>query len=255
MLHPVGASLPRSETKRGEKSANMYAKKPSKAVERRICVEWCQVRAPVYIWYVRSSFSLSRDKDIDISIHLGAVFANLQPIPNLGAWHGSECGSSLRLWSVLWFPNDHFSSKFLRIYHAIVPILFGTYNKSTATAAEVELSKGLQTAFANFVKDPVNVYPAPNWPAYEPGHLGIAPVPTLAGIAYQGNVGFDDFIRPVQPISKVRTFIRNHPFIAEYLIVIKGWSMYCLGRASGSPPLRSLTPQQSWRIVLLEGVC
>jgi len=72
----------------------MYSKKPSKAVERHICVEWGQVRAPVYVWYVRSSFSLSRDKDIDISIHLGAVFADLQPIPNLGAWHGSECKSS-----------------------------------------------------------------------------------------------------------------------------------------------------------------
>jgi len=35
--------------------------------------------------------------------------------------------------------------------------------------------------------------------------LGIAPVPTLAEIAYQGNVGFDDFIQPVQPISKVST--------------------------------------------------
>jgi hypothetical protein len=127
--------------------------------------------------------------------HLGAVFADLQPIPNLGAWHGSECKSPIRLGALV--------SKFLRIYHAIVPILFGTYNKSTATAAEVELSKSLQTAFANFVKDPVNASPAPNWPAYEPGRLGIAPVPTLAQIAYQGNVGFDDFIQPVQPISKV----------------------------------------------------
>jgi hypothetical protein len=85
-----------------------------------------------------------------------------------------------------------------------VPILFGTYNRSTATAAEVELSQSLQTAFANFVKDPMNS-PAPNWPAYETGPFGIAPVSTLAEIAYQGNVGFDDFIQPVQPISKVST--------------------------------------------------
>jgi len=90
-----------------------------------------------------------------------------------------------------------------RFYHAIVPILFGTYNRSTATAAEVELSQSLQTAFANFAKDPVNATLAPNWTAYEPGIVGIAPVPTLAEIAYQGNVGFDDFIQPVQPISKV----------------------------------------------------
>ena len=85
-----------------------------------------------------------------------------------------------------------------------MPILFGTYNRSTATAAEVELSKSLQTAFANFVKDPTKS-PAPNWPAYEPGILGIAFDPTLAEIAYQGNVGFGDFIQPVQPISKVST--------------------------------------------------
>jgi hypothetical protein len=55
------------------------------------------------------------------------------------------------------------------------------------------------------VKDPVNATLAPNWTAYEPGIVGIAPVPTLAEIAYQGNVGFNDFIQPVQPISKVGT--------------------------------------------------
>jgi hypothetical protein len=106
---------------------------------------------------------------------------------------------------VLWFPNDRVSSNFLRIYHVTVPILFGTYNRSTATAAEVELSKSLQTAFANFAKDPVNASLAPNWSAYEPGIVGVASVPTLAEIAYQGNMRFDDFIQPVQPISKVST--------------------------------------------------
>jgi len=83
-----------------------------------------------------------------------------------------------------------------------VPLLFGTFNRSTATAAETELSQSLQAAFANFIKSPVNA-PAPNWPAYEPGFLGIAPVPTLAEIAYEGNVDLDDFVKPVQPISKV----------------------------------------------------
>ncbi|KAF8493264.1 Alpha/Beta hydrolase protein [Russula emetica] len=68
----------------------------------------------------------------------GATFANLQPFPNLGAWHGSE-----------------------------LSILFGTFNRSTATSAEVELSQSLQTAFANFAKNP-NSSPAPHWPAYEP---------------------------------------------------------------------------------------
>jgi carboxylesterase type B len=101
----------------------------------------------------------------------GAVFADLQPLPNLGVWHTSE-----------------------------LPILFGTYNTSTATCREVELSRSLQTAFANFVKDP-NGSPAPNWPPYEPGFLGIARNPTLAKIAYEGNVAPDDFINLVQPIA------------------------------------------------------
>ena len=100
---------------------------------------------------------------------------------------------------------DDFFRQPPRLYHAIVPILFGTFNKSTATATEVELSKSFQTAFADFVKDPVNGSPAPNWPTYEPGFLGFASVPTLAEIAYQGNVDFDDFVKPVQPVTKVST--------------------------------------------------
>jgi hypothetical protein len=84
-----------------------------------------------------------------------------------------------------------------------VPILFGTFNKSTATAAEVELSQNFQTAFANFVKDPVNTPPAPNWPRYQPGLLGSAVAPTLARIAYYGNVQLDNFVEPVEPISVV----------------------------------------------------
>jgi hypothetical protein len=83
--------------------------------------------------------------------------------------------------------------------HATVPVLFGTYGNLTALA---NLSQSLQTAFANFAKDPMSS-PAPNWPTYEPGIVGIAAVPTLAEIAYQGDMRFDDFVKPVQPISKV----------------------------------------------------
>ncbi|KAI0275868.1 Alpha/Beta hydrolase protein [Russula aff. rugulosa BPL654] len=142
----------------------------------------------------------------------GAIFADLQPFPDLGVWHGSE-----------------------------LPILFGTFNRSTASSAEVELSQSLQTAFANFVKNP-NSSPAPHWPAYQPEvsgsacnplakfvdqgnvdfgnfvknpNLSLAPhwspyepeisvtacTPTLAKIAYQGNVDFGNFIQPVQPDS------------------------------------------------------
>jgi len=130
----------------------------------------------------------------------GAIFADLEPLPDLGAWHSSE-----------------------------LPILFGTYNISTATSAEVELSQSFQTAFANFVRDP-NSSPAPQWVPYEPelSQTGLqtafaniandpnsSPAPqwapyktelsgddyTLAKIAYQGNVDFDDFVQPVEPDS------------------------------------------------------
>jgi hypothetical protein len=45
--------------------------------------------------------SVSESKDVDMSIHLGAVFPDLQPIPGLGAWHGSECKSILLVWLAL----------------------------------------------------------------------------------------------------------------------------------------------------------
>jgi hypothetical protein len=85
-----------------------------------------------------------------------------------------------------------------------VPILFGTYNSSTATAAEVELSQSFQTAFANFAKNPKDM-PAHNWPAYEPGVIGIAHNRTLARIAYHKNVDPENFVKRVQPISTVST--------------------------------------------------
>jgi hypothetical protein len=84
-----------------------------------------------------------------------------------------------------------------------VSILFGTFNKSTATAAEAELSHSFQTTFADFAKDPVNASPAPNWPAYKPELPGITVPPTLAKIAYHGNVYMDDFIDLVKPDSTV----------------------------------------------------
>jgi hypothetical protein len=85
-----------------------------------------------------------------------------------------------------------------------VPILFGTFNRSTATSAEVELSHSLQTAFANFAKNP-HSSPAPHWPPYEPEVSGNPCAHTLAKIAYQGNVDFGNFVQPVQPNSTVST--------------------------------------------------
>ena len=121
---------------------------------------------------------------------------------------------------VLSLVHDNFLRQQPYIYHFAVPILFGTYNRSTATTEEAELSKSLQTAFANFAKNPGNISepPAPNWPAYEPGHFEIARIPTLAKIAYEGNVAPDDFVDPVQPINTVSTQRprKFHLFIAEH---------------------------------------
>ena len=145
------------------------------------------------------SFIFKRQRT-DLPMHIGATFADLQPVPNLGAWHGSECKSSM----------SHVSQRVICLQqlsylcHFVVPILFGTFNRSTATSAEVELSQSLQTAFANFAKNP-NSSPAPHWPPYEPEVSGNASTATLAKIAYQGNVDFDDFVQPVQPDSTVST--------------------------------------------------
>ncbi|KAI0060904.1 alpha/beta-hydrolase [Artomyces pyxidatus] len=105
-----------------------------------------------------------------------AVFPDTQVFPGAGAWHSSE-----------------------------VRILFGTYNTSTATAAEAILSASLQTAFANFVKNPA-ASPAQDWAAYDPGLLGIPVEPTLAAIAYNGNVDPDNFVQAEQQSNFV-----SHP--------------------------------------------
>ncbi|KAJ7648710.1 Carboxylesterase [Mycena polygramma] len=97
----------------------------------------------------------------------GAVFADTQQFPGAGAWHSSEIGP-----------------------------LFGTFNRSTATTAEVTWSNTFQTAIANFVKDPTTP-PAPTWPKYVPGPLA----KTLAKLAYDGNVEPDNFVDAVASTS------------------------------------------------------
>ncbi|KAI0062562.1 alpha/beta-hydrolase [Artomyces pyxidatus] len=90
----------------------------------------------------------------------GAVFADNQPLPGLGAWHTSE-----------------------------LPELFGTFNASTATWAEKVLSHTFQSSFANFIKHPKKS-PAQNWPEY--GQNG-----TVANLAYNGNVDLDNVVQTV----------------------------------------------------------
>ncbi|KAJ7480180.1 Alpha/Beta hydrolase protein [Mycena galericulata] len=97
----------------------------------------------------------------------GAVFADLQLFPNAGAWHSSE-----------------------------LPEVFGTYNRTTATAAEATLSGTMQTIVGNFIKNPTTA-PAPNWPKYVPGNK----TTTLAKLAYEGNVLASDVVQAVESDS------------------------------------------------------
>ncbi|KAJ7130255.1 Carboxylesterase [Mycena epipterygia] len=97
----------------------------------------------------------------------GPVFSDLQVFPNAGAYHSSE-----------------------------LPEIFGTFNRSSATAPEMTLSHTMQTLVANFVKDPA-VAPVPNWPKYVPGNK----TTTLAKLAYNGNVLTSNVVQPVKSDS------------------------------------------------------
>jgi len=90
-------------------------------------------RCPTKLW--SEALVTSGIKDV-YRYTYGAKFPNLQSVNDLGVWHGSE-----------------------------LFMIFATFSKWTASADEIELSKTLQTAFANFVKDP-STPPAPNWSAY-----------------------------------------------------------------------------------------
>jgi hypothetical protein len=74
------------------------------------------------------------------------------------------------------------------------------------TASEEALLRGIDLQIRHSpVKNP-NSSPAPHWYPYEPevsGNAMNAYTHTLAKIAYQGNVGFGNFVQPVQPNSTV----------------------------------------------------
>ncbi|KAF7306525.1 Carboxylic ester hydrolase [Mycena indigotica] len=97
----------------------------------------------------------------------GAVFADLQLFPNAGSWHSTE-----------------------------LPEIFGTFNRTTATAAEATLSQTMQTVIGNFVKNPA-IAPASKWPKYVPGKQ----TTTLAKLAYNGNVDLSNLVEAVESDS------------------------------------------------------
>ena len=130
----------------------------------------------------------------DSPMHIGAIFANLQPVPNLGAWDGSECKSYIH------------NNGFYRHTSIISQCPFFSEHSTDRRPPRRKLSSrtAFKTAFANFAKNP-NRPPAPHWPPYEREVSGRACTPTLAKIAYEGNVDFGNFVRPVQPNSTVST--------------------------------------------------
>jgi hypothetical protein len=73
-----------------------------------------------------------------------------------------------------------------------VPEIFGTFNITTATPSEVELSSTLQTVVTSFAKNPF-VSPAPGWPEYNPDAT------TLANLAFNGNVSPNNVVKLTSP--------------------------------------------------------
>ena len=104
---------------------------------------------------------ISERQSANLPMYIGAIFADIQPLPDLGAWHGSECKSPISCISYLYSELlVTISYNYHHTYYFIIPILFGTY--STSTASEAELSQSLQTAFANFAKNQDMVSPVPD---------------------------------------------------------------------------------------------
>ena len=74
----------------------------------------------------------------------------------------------------------------LEAYHSSeIPLVFGTYPTAGATAQEVALSKYMQTAWANFAKDPSGK--GPGWPSYG-SSKGVNAV-GLADLGADGSIG------------------------------------------------------------------
>ncbi|KAF8528405.1 Alpha/Beta hydrolase protein [Hysterangium stoloniferum] len=92
----------------------------------------------------------------------GAVFADMQKFPGAGCWHTSE-----------------------------IVNIFGTFNQTTATPAEVQLSRTMQTIWTNFIKDPFS-NPTPEWKQFLPDNS----TQTLSKLAFDGNVELGNVVQP-----------------------------------------------------------
>lgn len=77
------------------------------------------------------------------------------------------------------------------VYHsAEIPLVWGTYSSVNATAGEVQLSKVMQKAWADFAKDPY--VDGPGWPRYTISINGSSPIAAL-GSANGNPVGWSIF--------------------------------------------------------------
>lgn len=127
----------------------------------------------------------------------GAIFADMEPFPGPGAFHGSERRFSL--------PPSLLD---LLICYLVVREAFGTFNRSTASPGERAFSMSFQTALGNFIKNP-NASPVPHWPKYSPGNVS----KTLAKLGYiVGNDAISDFVQVVPSETIVRNPLKPEGF-------------------------------------------
>ena len=72
----------------------------------------------------------------------------------------------------------------------IVKEIFGTFNRSTASPAEITLSRSMQAVWANFIKDP-RTSPDPEWKKWRPDNS----TRSLARLGFDGKVGLADVVQ------------------------------------------------------------
>ena len=61
---------------------------------------------------------ISTRRRADPPMHVGAIFDDLQPIPNLGAWHGSEGKTSMSIMSFVYNDGHTFTISQIRSAHS-----------------------------------------------------------------------------------------------------------------------------------------
>ncbi|KAK8868421.1 Alpha/Beta hydrolase protein [Apiospora arundinis] len=87
--------------------------------------------------------------------------------------HSAAFGLGLPVWRYFFnatFANTALGDGFGAYHSSEIPIVFGTYPAANATAAQARLSRTMQTAWADFAKDPYGA--GPGWAAVGSGEAG-----------------------------------------------------------------------------------